>query len=270
MAVARYRHPCVTSTDGPSGAQWMSGTGEPPVVESPFGGGGQVGRDEGEVGQTGRGAPGAAGGALLDLGRADVALALIVGEGHGEVDHEAQDHLFVVAEPLREGERIVGEWPGAGGVVADPGVQGAAVAAADVSAGVGIEVVETGGAGRWCALVGIGEGVGHRRGPELGRRGRRGGTAARSRRDGLRTRRDGRRPDGRSRRSRRARSCRCSRAAPSGVDVGLGPPAGVHRGQELGRGDVDVLQGALGAGRGLIDVQHPDCAQQLAGPGAGS
>jgi hypothetical protein len=40
--------------------------------------------------------------------------------------------VFVVAEPAREGERIGGQRPGLGGVVADPGGGGAAVAAADV------------------------------------------------------------------------------------------------------------------------------------------
>ena len=38
-------------------------------VESPFGGGVQVGLDDGEVGEALQGAPAAAGGALLDLDR---------------------------------------------------------------------------------------------------------------------------------------------------------------------------------------------------------
>ena len=46
-------------------------------VDAPFAGGGQVGLDDGEVGQAEDGAPGPAGGALLDLDRADVALGLM-------------------------------------------------------------------------------------------------------------------------------------------------------------------------------------------------
>jgi hypothetical protein len=52
-----------------------------------------------------------------------------------------------------------------------------------------------------------------------------------------------------------------------GVDVGLGPAAGVHRGQKLGGRDVDVFESAVGAGGGFVDVQHPDCAQQFADAG---
>ena len=54
---------------------------------------------------------------------------------------------------------------------------------------------------------------------------------------------------------------------PAVVDVGLGAAAGVHRGQPLGRGDVHVAQALVGAGGGLVDVQHPHPAQQLAHPG---
>ena len=46
-------------------------------VDAPFARGGQVGADDSEVGQAGEGAPGAAGGALLDLDRADVTFGLI-------------------------------------------------------------------------------------------------------------------------------------------------------------------------------------------------
>jgi hypothetical protein len=137
------------------------------TVQAPFCGGGQVGLDDGEIGQAGQGAPAAAGGALLDLGRSDIALTLVIGEGHGEIDHEAQDHVFVVAEPAREGERILGQRPGPGGVVADPGGGGAAVAAADVGQDVGVELIVSGRAGGLGVLVGVGEQVGHRCGPEL-------------------------------------------------------------------------------------------------------
>ena len=49
------------------------------AVDPPFAGGGQVGLDDGEVGQACEGAPGAAAGALLDLDRAEVAFCLVVG-----------------------------------------------------------------------------------------------------------------------------------------------------------------------------------------------
>ena len=72
------------------------------AVQAPFGGGGQVGLNDGEVGDAGQGAPASAGGALLDLRGADVAFTLVVREGHGKIDHEPQDDVLVVAEPLRE------------------------------------------------------------------------------------------------------------------------------------------------------------------------
>jgi hypothetical protein len=46
-------------------------------ADAPFGGGGQVGLDDREVGEAVEGAPAAAGGALLDLDGADVALGLM-------------------------------------------------------------------------------------------------------------------------------------------------------------------------------------------------
>jgi hypothetical protein len=51
------------------------------AVHAPFGGGGQVGLDDGEVGDAIEGAPASAGVALLDLCGADVAFTLVVREG---------------------------------------------------------------------------------------------------------------------------------------------------------------------------------------------
>ena len=51
------------------------------------------------------------------------------------------------------------------------------------------------------------------------------------------------------------------------VDVVLRTAAGVHRGQELGGGDVDVLQPTSGADRGLIGSQHSHRVEQLPDPG---
>jgi hypothetical protein len=47
---------------------------------------------------------------------------------------------------------------------------------------------------------------------------------------------------------------------PTGVDVVFGSSAGVHRGEELPRRDVDVFQVAGGAAGDLIGVEYPDLA----------
>src|SRR3984885_14873145 len=60
-------------------------------LDAPFGGGGQVGADDGEVGEAEQGAPGAAGGVLGDLDRADVAFGLVGSESDGQVGGEAED-----------------------------------------------------------------------------------------------------------------------------------------------------------------------------------
>ena len=51
--------------------------------DAPFGGGGQVGLDDREVGETGQGAPAASGTALLDLDRPDRSLGLVVQPSRG-------------------------------------------------------------------------------------------------------------------------------------------------------------------------------------------
>ena len=75
------------------------------LVDAPLGGGGHVGADDGEVGQSLQGAPAAPGGALLDLDRADVSFRQVVRPGHGKIDHEPWNHGFVLAEP-RRGRRV--------------------------------------------------------------------------------------------------------------------------------------------------------------------
>jgi hypothetical protein len=47
---------------------------------------------------------------------------------------------------------------------------------------------------------------------------------------------------------------------PSGVDVGCGSSAGVHRGEELPRGDVDIFQSPGREAGALIGVEDPDLA----------
>ena len=97
----------------------------------PLGGGGHVGADDGEVGQSLQGAPAAPGGALLDLDRADVSFRQVVRPGHGKIDHEPWNHSFVLAEPPRQPQRVAGGGSGAGGVVGDPRCGRAAVEVAD-------------------------------------------------------------------------------------------------------------------------------------------
>src|SRR5882757_2217714 len=64
-------------------------------VPALFFGGGYKGADDGKVGCTGD-ATEAAGDFLLDLHHAPVAFGLIVGEGHGRINQEAQDVLFAI------------------------------------------------------------------------------------------------------------------------------------------------------------------------------
>ena len=52
----------------------------------------------------------------------------------------------------------------------------------------------------------------------------------------------------------------------AGVDGFLRPVAGVHRGEELGARDVDVVQFPGGAGGRLVGVEHPGGAQQHPDP----
>jgi hypothetical protein len=83
-------------------------------VDAPLGGGGQAGLDDGEVGEAEEGAPGSAGGALLDLDGADAALGLVGGEADRQVGGEAEDHVLVVAEPVGEPrpvQRDLGAFP---------------------------------------------------------------------------------------------------------------------------------------------------------------
>jgi hypothetical protein len=65
----------------------------------PFGGGGQVGLDDREVGESLQDAPAAAGGALRDFDGPNSALGFVTGEPDGQVGGESQDHVLVAAEP---------------------------------------------------------------------------------------------------------------------------------------------------------------------------
>jgi len=137
------------------------------VVFLPFGGGGEVGVDGGEVGEALEGAPGAAAGALLDFDGADVAFGLVVRPGDGQVGDEPEDHVVVAVESSDEGAGFAGEvmgvvvvvggaFGGGTGVVVEQGVQG-----------VGVEVVGAGDAGVVGGGVRGGQGLGHGQCPEL-------------------------------------------------------------------------------------------------------
>jgi hypothetical protein len=81
-------------------------------AEAPPGRGGQVGLDDGEVGQSLQGAPASAGAALLDLDRADGPLGFVIGEdvqvGAGD---EAEDVVLVPLEPAGQGAALAGAVP---------------------------------------------------------------------------------------------------------------------------------------------------------------
>ena len=62
-------HPGVSAEEAAEGVD---------LRDSPFGGGGEVGLDDREVGESFQGAPAAAGGPLLHLDRPDVALGLVI------------------------------------------------------------------------------------------------------------------------------------------------------------------------------------------------
>ena len=93
-------------------AGWHPGVAVEQVAEgvefadAPFGSGGQVGLDDGEVGESFDSAPASSGAALLDLDGADCPLGFVVGEdvqvGAGR---EAQDHVL-------EGQEPAGDPPG--------------------------------------------------------------------------------------------------------------------------------------------------------------
>src|SRR5262249_12182362 len=235
-------------------------------VDAPFGGGGQVGLDDREVGQAEEGAPGPSGGALLDLDRADVALGLVGGEPDGQVGGEAEDHVLVVAEPAGQPGPVQGGRGALRGVVGDALGDGAAVPGPDgrqVAVAEGGPAGPAGGAGPG---VGVDEQVGHRPGPDLalGVEAVQPGQVAQAVRAAPGVQRvseglvslvavadDGARVAGQD---------------AAGVDGLAGPVARVHGGEELGAGHVDVAELPGGAGGGLVGVEHASGGQQLPDP----
>ena len=93
---------------------WLPGVAFEQVAEgvefgdAPFGGGGQVGLDDGEVGEPLQGAPGAAGAALLDFDGPDGPLRFVVGEDvEVRAGGEAEDQILEGAEPAGEAAGVL-------------------------------------------------------------------------------------------------------------------------------------------------------------------
>src|SRR5215475_10005672 len=90
------------------GVWWEPGPGGEQLGEcvegvgAVFGGGGQVGPDDGEVGEALQGALGAAACALFDFDGPDFTLGGVVCERYGQVGEEPQDHLAVGVEPVSQ------------------------------------------------------------------------------------------------------------------------------------------------------------------------
>ena len=84
-------------------------------------------------------------------------LCLVVGEGHGEVDHEAQDHVLVVAEAPGQRGGVAGQRPCSVLVVPDAGGVGAQVAPPQIGQNVLVEVLGAGGPGCVGVAVGVDE-----------------------------------------------------------------------------------------------------------------
>ena len=77
--------------------------------DAPFRGGGQVGLDERELGESFEGSPRASGAALLDLDRADRPLGFVVGEDvQVRAGGEPQDQVFEGAEPAGDAAGVFG------------------------------------------------------------------------------------------------------------------------------------------------------------------
>ena len=78
-------------------------------ADAPFGGGRQVGLDEGELGESFKCSPAASGAALLDFDGPDCPLSFVVGEdvqvGAGG---EPQDHVLIAREPAGEAAGVLG------------------------------------------------------------------------------------------------------------------------------------------------------------------
>ena len=77
-------------------------------AEAPFAGGGQVGLDEGEFGESFEGAPAASGAALLDFDRPDCPLGFVIGKDvQVRAGREPQDQVLEPTEPAGEAAGVL-------------------------------------------------------------------------------------------------------------------------------------------------------------------
>src|SRR5664279_2152615 len=147
-----------------------AGGSQGPVVKSsvsawylslaPFVGGGEVGVDDGEFGEAQQGAPAAAAVALLDFHGPDVAFGLVVRPADRQVGGEPQDHVLVAPEPADQGAGPAGEFAAQAEVVAVAFGKGAEVVVDQGGQDLGVQPVQSLGAGRSGGLVRGGQGVG--------------------------------------------------------------------------------------------------------------
>src|SRR4029077_11658776 len=118
-------------------------------------------------GESGEGAPASAGGSLLDFHGPDRSFRLVVRPGNREVGGVSQDHVLVAVEPADQGAGLGGDFAWAGEVVGSALGQGAEVVVHQGGQGVGVQVVGSLFTGFAGGVVGAGQGVGHRDGPQL-------------------------------------------------------------------------------------------------------
>ena len=147
---------------------WRRGSGRKPrsaceelaegveFAEAPFGGGGQIGLDDREVGEAVEGAPAAAGRALLDLDWADVAFGLVGGEPDGQIGGEPQDHVLVVAKASGQPQPVTADLAAFPLVICDPFGDGTVVPGGDLGKLLTGELGLAGGAGGGGSTAGQG------------------------------------------------------------------------------------------------------------------
>ena len=164
---------------GPCYPEWFESGWHPGVAveqvaegvefaDAPFGGGGQVGLDEREVGESFDGAPAASGAALLDLDGPDCPFGFVVGEdvqvGAGR---EAEDHVLEVQEPAGDPAGVLRSRGPALGVRGEPVRGERLVAGEEVLQDGSVQDCLPGLAGFSCGVASLDEQAGHLRGPVL-------------------------------------------------------------------------------------------------------
>ena len=93
------REPCAAAEQVAEGVEF---------ADAPFGGGGEVGLDEREVGEPVESPPGASGGALLDLDGPDCPLCFVIGENiQVRAGGEAEDKVLEAEEPAGQAAGVL-------------------------------------------------------------------------------------------------------------------------------------------------------------------